>query len=186
MRVLKLMLSAVIFLSLMNQNSKADEIYTYTGNPFTTYFIYNASDKVTATFDFSSPLAVNATTTSVANLVSFSFSDGYQTIDQSNYNYLAVSFQVDGSGNISQWDLEVSGVQNNIITKDLGTVQTTTDSGFFVGSYGSNSNSPGSWGYQNTGNSTSIPEPASMALSLTALAGLGALRRRRANSAKQA
>jgi hypothetical protein len=86
---------------------EADTIYTYTGNPFTSVFgPYTTSDRVTGFFDLATPLANNLPET-VISPISFSFSDGVQTITNTTPGVVVGSFSVatDASGKPEFWDI---------------------------------------------------------------------------------
>ncbi len=69
---------------LSTASAKADTIYTYTGNDFTTAVApYTTNDKITGTLTFSSPLDDNLIN-ETEDPESFSFSDGVQTLDKEN------------------------------------------------------------------------------------------------------
>jgi hypothetical protein len=99
--------ATVCILAVSVVAAEADTIYTYTGNPFTSVFgPYTTSDRVTGFFDLATPLANNLPET-VISPISFSFSDGVQTITNTTPGVVVGSFSVatDASGKPEFWDI---------------------------------------------------------------------------------
>jgi len=97
-----LALTAVAALSLTYPASvQADTTYQYTGNPFNSFSTppgpYTTSDFVTVMMTFASPLARNMPFGSVRPL-SFSVSDGVQTITNVNFQTAAIALATGSSG----------------------------------------------------------------------------------------
>lgn len=108
---LRIVLSAAVLLSL-TAAAHADTVYTYTGNDFTyATSPYTTSDSVSGTLTLASALSPN-TSVLVAgpNLISFSFTDGINTITNTTANLAqsVIDLETDASGNITQWDLNFS------------------------------------------------------------------------------
>jgi hypothetical protein len=107
--------AAVVAVSLIAvPPANADQILTYTGNHFTDLDTsvfpatgpYTTSDFVSITLDIHTPLGSNYNFVPL-NPISFTASDGVQTITQSNFEPLGSQFLVstDGSGNIIGWNI---------------------------------------------------------------------------------
>jgi hypothetical protein len=89
--------------------SSADTIYTYTGNPFTTAFSpYTTNDFISGSFDLATPLGNNFPLTTISP-ISFSFSDGVQTITSTSPGVQITNFQVqtDSSGIPLLWHISI-------------------------------------------------------------------------------
>ena len=101
-------------------NVHANETYTYTGNDFNTFVVsahgvsqaYNNRDHITFSFTTSSALSANSSLNTVSNytnipsIISWSFSDGLQTITNTNdpsFQYFHLG--TNASGNISSWEI---------------------------------------------------------------------------------
>lgn len=127
---LLLLLAVAITAALISQPMFANVIYTYNGTPFTTVTgPYTTSDKVTGSLELMSALGPNMSPTSVTPL-SFSFSDGVQTITNSSVGlFVNISFGTGPTGAITQWAVQV-GTASGIIQ----TVNSITafDSGHLV------------------------------------------------------
>ena len=187
--VLKFVLLFLLSLGFVTTVS-ADVTYEYTGNDFTTVFTpsgagpYTTSDFISGSFTVASPLAADFTGT--INPVSFSFTDGVQTITNLNYLPSLSTFgvQTDNNGNIQYWAISVDSLGNLIATVSIGSSQvglivlppnTETDKADVLSgppldtSYGmSNTNNPGSWN-----DLSATPEPSSTILWLTGIFGIG-------------
>jgi hypothetical protein len=164
--------------------------YTYTGSAFnfstvnnqiqnppgTVAAPYSTSDSVTGNFTISGPID-NLNNAIFFDNGAFSFTDGVQTLSNTNGADLFAEISTDGSGNITSYSI---GAQS---TADLNDFIT-------IGSFGS----PGSFGKFDTGTEivsagtntfgtmsapAATPEPSSLALLGSGLAGLAIKLRRR-------
>lgn len=149
--------------------------YTYTGNLFNDFISpYTASDSVTGEFRLSAPLADNMTfsgsLTGNVSPLSFSFTDGIQTLTSSDgLTIIDFDFVTNSSGAITQWYVSVGYSQGG------GAGILTSNSEFGVEDYGDMSNSaevgsiesdPGTWsiGSPPAPDGTVSPEPAAVLL----------------------
>jgi hypothetical protein len=166
----------------------ADEIYTYTGNVFTTTSDPSggfAGQSIDGSFTLAAPLPDGLTFTAspTGNVVplSYSFSDGVNTF--TNLNSVD-DFQIEtnGSGVITEWFVSIStdGVNTpGLSTQDDGSPMSPTivDNGHssFDNFGGQNENDKGIW----TPSSTSaVPEPGNLMLVGLGLAAIGVVRHR--------
>jgi hypothetical protein len=153
----------------------ADEVYTYQGNPFTT-FVGTTCPSVCAisgSFTLSSPIGPDQTVISITPL-SFSFTDGSTTFNSSNSVFEDLGFVTDATGNIAFW---LFGTFNNnginaIESENLGLGSTGDLSLGANGSSASNLTA-GTWT-----SAVATPEPSSLFLLGAGLLGLIGLRNR--------
>jgi hypothetical protein len=167
-----------LLLTVLLPNARADSVYTYTGNPFTTTTGCPPLCEVTGSFDVATPLAPNLNLATV-NPVSFDLSAGTISLT-SGSDSLIVS--TNSSGNIILWSWQVigpaNGEQARILTQSSVTAGFTfddvrfgTNPAPFVGPIvGEVFNSPGSWASGTVG--TAMPEPSSLSLLAAGLIGL--------------
>ena len=152
--------------------------YTYTGSDFTAVSgPYTTSDSVTGEFTLSAPLADNLNTLTAITPTSYSFSDGIQTLTTG----IVADFYIetDAIGDITGWSIQIDGDSDN----QIETVHTSAVPGYEDGissssAYGDDEGH-GTW----TSATAVTPEPASLFLVATGLAGAASLSRRRFNHA---
>src|ERR1700722_6983711 len=102
--------------------------YTYTGNDFTSGGVeppYTVSDRITGSFTLSAPLGDSFS--GLVTPISFSFTDGQQTITNSNIthpygsSFEYIDINTSSSGAILGWSIDLNG--------PLGYLQTTSADG---------------------------------------------------------
>jgi hypothetical protein len=203
----------LIFASCSMTSAQAAVTYTYTGNPFATVVtngptsppqLYTTTDFVSGSFVLPSPLATNLTDSFVSP-TSFQFSDGVQTISDSNINPAFQSefeFSTDASGKIVAWTVNLGSVTSSIFAQILTSTSlfpgpppsAPLDSGEqilcgpnstpfscvlggdpFYQIEGFVNGSPGTWAVSN-----SVPEISTWAMMLLGIAGVGFAAHRRA------
>jgi hypothetical protein len=179
MKTLKNALLALGLFSLTAAGARATTIYTYTGNPFTKVTgAYTTSMFVSGSFTVDSPLAANQAFSPVSP-TAFSFSDGLQTLDQSNGQFVGpLHFQVgtDASGGIASWFVSLYNLAGTSVI-DTAAAFEVTDSvvkaaevgGLSSGAF--NVSAPGQWTVQTVGVPDAGSSVALLALSLAALVG---------------
>jgi hypothetical protein len=160
---------ACLFLSATG--ARADTVYTYTGNDFTlVQGPYTTLDSVTGTIVLSAPLPANLSsfTDETALLISYSFSDGVQTLTNLNSHADHFDFQTSPSGAITLWNISFITVPptNEIESAkvSLGVAHDLGAAG--LGAAGQNDGVPGGW---------TVPEPATLSMMFSGLLGLGML-----------
>jgi len=143
--------------------------YQYTGNPFTTATgNYTTSDFVSGMLTLAGPLAANMPLTAVTP-IAFSFSDGVQTLTQSDVRFPGLFFFATGpSGAITQWEVQLQGFGRGslINTDDF----LRGDLGISGGGSGA-SEAPGTWtsrSVADTGSTLSLMTLTLMALGVAA------------------
>ena len=135
--------------------------------------IYTILDRVTGTFDLSSPLPANLTTLTdeSALLVSYTLSDGVQTIIGPPPSSDFFSFETDSGGQITAWAVVIEEESG----RSIQTVSTppALDGGSVPDfGLGFNQFNPGVW----TGPTVSpVPEPATVSMMFSGLLGFGLL-----------
>jgi hypothetical protein len=166
---------ASLFLSVTG--AKADTFtYTYTGNDFTDVSgPYTTSEKLTGMFNLSAAIPANHPFSDVSSLVlSFTMSDGVQTITSAEGFVEHFSFSTDSTGAITLWLAEVTinpGTAPSITTENFGVA--ALDMGALTNFLsGQNSGSPGTWTVTDT---TPVTEPGTLSMMFSGLLGLGLL-----------
>jgi hypothetical protein len=179
---------SVLFVALLTLPvaMKADTYtYTYTGHDFTTVH----SPYTTGELTLSAPLATNLSFTSPVSSLSFSFSDGVQTITDFNSPVYAFYFQTDGSGAITEWNIFIeapitsAGIGGLDLSNEFAPYTPLQgDSASLPGGTSSNksaSNSvAGAWTVTDNPAPSTVPEPSSILMIGTGSAGLLSLLRR--------
>lgn len=161
-------------------SAKANVIYTYTGNDFTSVNApYTTNDKITGTLVFLWGLAPNLDDVTDEIPLSFSFSDGQQTLDSENAVIVgSISISTNALGNITQWYIELWGdvpgnMSAELITENLGgNMFDTSTPDIDADPFGSNQDKAGSW-------TMTVPEPSTVYLLGAGLLGLAFLGWRR-------
>jgi hypothetical protein len=149
--------------------------YTYTGQDFSSVDgTFTKTDKVTGGLIVSSPLGDNLSSAFITP-TSFSFSDGLNTIDNSDTRLAVFDVSTNSTGQITDWYIELFGANDEILTASSGSSILEFDNGFSGVTLGANMGAPGIW------KSTSVPEfPSPVYLVLAAVAiSLGLVVRRR-------
>jgi hypothetical protein len=151
----------------------ADTTYTYTGNDFINYHTspFTASDSISGWFTLSSPLADNLSSLTYITPVSFSFTDGVDTItNQTHHIGYSFGFVTNASGAITQWNIGISDQLGNQIApvNETGYSMDLAYTFFALGGY--ENGNPGTWSEENSSSVT--PEPSALVLFATGLMGL--------------
>jgi len=172
MRLKTGLLYAILVLPLPALAQATD--YTYTGKDFTSVDrTFSSTDKVTGTFVVSSPLGDDLSYASLTP-TTFSFSDGVNTLN--NTDSVATIFDVStsNSGQITEWDISIVGLSDTITTADNGSSIVDADIGTSGTTFAYNTGTPGTW------KSTSVPEYSSplYVIFSAAVIGIGFLARR--------
>jgi hypothetical protein len=167
--------------------ASADTIYTYTGNDFTfASSPYTTTDMVTGTIDLSTALGDNFGPATITP-VSFTFSDGVQTISNTTSSLVSakfLSFSTDALGNIIGWDIDLQTTAGTLLTFNVPGA--TADGGcepegcsvLSTTTAASNVGDAGVW--------ATTPLPAALPLFATGLGALGLLGWRRKRKAQAA
>jgi len=165
--------------------ANADTVtYTYTGNDFTIISApYTTSDSVSGWFTLSAALGPNLGF-QIITPDSGQFADGILTFNIASASFADVAIGTDSSGNISTWNVYIRNGSTDVIsTSDFGSVIGDSTDTYNTSQWAENAQDPGTWAI--TTNSSATPEPASLSLILTGLAGAAAIGRRRLPAARR-
>jgi hypothetical protein len=189
-----LLIAGALFAMELAPSAKADTVYTYTGNDYTSCggtYCTGGPYALAITFDTTltgSALVNLAFTNITATITSFKFTDGSGlTLDNTNDLVLGspdIQISTNASGNIVAW---FAGAYTFPATTQM---QTNWDSPFgfipgadfsetapsFAGDFGFLFNDPGTWSMVST---TATPEPSTLLLLATGLLGFGIVLARR-------
>jgi hypothetical protein len=187
MKFKKLVARAIIaqgMAMLVMSGANASAIIFYTGNDFTMFTPpYTGADKVTATLTLASPLGPSLNLASVTP-VSFTLSDGRQTITQSTPGIIdeMFVFSTDTFGSPRDWNVEVASPDVIIVAKNItNQIQDFSDNGAVTIINGLVNNNAGIWA-PNTAATSPVPEPSTISVLAAGLLSLVFLRRRRGHS----
>lgn len=188
----------VVGTALLPSALKADTTYIYAGNAFTNLAanpangsnVYSLSDSLQISLTFASPLADNLGAPANLQTVtpeSFVITDGIYTITNANAYSDTFSVSTDGSGNITNWNMNALEIIGNDFVQDSSTNEVDATTVFFCnglhpypnGTVGCNQpggasdiadnfQEPGTWAI--TGSAPSAPEPSSFLLLTAGLA----------------
>ena len=196
MRINSIVIGLALF--VLAQPAAASVVtYNYTGHNFDEFYTYNASnpyssaDFVTGSFKLAAPLAANLSSSNVS-VLSFSFSDGVETISDTSANLFQQIFQfsTNALGQITSWFILV-GTQTSTEQLQIGTLlsdwaaadhgtQTVCTLGSFPNGCTENTQvrglvfTPGTFEV-----ASAVPEPATWAMMILGFAGVGFLAYRR-------
>lgn len=179
----------------------ADTTYSYTGQPFTDVSgAYTTSNAITGQFTLAAPLAPSIATDTAITPLTFSFTDGLQTVTNTSTLTPDTFFtiQTNATGNISLWDIYITFTTPDgeahletlddvigpfLAVADEATHDHSSESSLIIDA-GTNTGLPGTWTKATTP-TAATPEPASLTLLATGLAATGTmLTRRRIRSRK--
>lgn len=153
--------------------ANATVTYTYTGAPLEVFDDWSGGNRITGWMTLESPLAANLYRVNVTP-ISFSFSAGLLTVDNSNANLLGGEFRfsTDAAGRITDW-ANYYFIDFKHYIQSTGPIS-QGDLAVFGDGAGFNAVA-GTW------SSLSVPEPATWSIMTLGFGALGAtLRRRRA------
>ncbi len=151
----------------------ATTIYTYTGNPFTAACCgtYTTSHFISGSFTVASPLGNNLSR-AIISPITYSFSDGFDTITNATATFSFFALSTGVNGNIEHWDISlgnffIGSISSGTIDTNDGSPQQASrynDAGYSYGiggGFGINLTDPGSW---TSANASPVPEPSMLVL----------------------
>jgi hypothetical protein len=169
-------LAVVSLVTVAVPNARASAVYSYTGNPFTTFNgpAFSGSDSVTGGFTLASALGDNFNGDVLPS--QFSFSDRLFSITNLDASFSVFDIQTSNTGAIVQWNISLS-ISRTPIFASIST--SNSSDGAAIGgpttfSSAGNSGNPGVWSPVAT-----TPLPASLPLFAAGLGALGLLGWRR-------
>jgi hypothetical protein len=159
-----ILIAATVSLSALGAASaSASTVYTYTGNDFTSVTgSYTTTDMVTGRIDLATALGDNFGPGAISP-VSFSFSDGVQTLTNTNSTISSNVFETNSAGTIVQWVFEINntGDTGGIATLSaLTIIAIVGDDAFNIAGTASIFNDAGTW----TTSVAATPLPAALPL----------------------
>ncbi len=109
MRISSILTLPLLFGLVFVSGTAAAATYAYFGGNFDTASgTYTTAMRNTGQFSVAGTLPVNMPNTDIsAQVTSYSFNDGVQTLTQANSKSLGFSVSTDGAGNISTWNITV-------------------------------------------------------------------------------
>jgi hypothetical protein len=119
--ILLAFISAVAIMFTDPSSARADVIYTYTGENFTTVTgPYTKSNFVTISIDLPAPLQAD-TSLDLTTKISFTISDGVQTISNTSLgvNTDASSVSTNAAAQISTWSIDIKAITGEITSSSI-------------------------------------------------------------------
>jgi hypothetical protein len=145
-----------------------DSFSTYLSNPYTVL------DRITGTVVLTAPIAPNSFF--YGSPLSFSFSDGVQTLTNLTSFANGFSFETDGNGDVVKWGFDIERLAGPGYIYSSRTSNGSVDHGNFESESGYTYNVDPNWTITATAD---VPEPASWALLVAGFGLTGAVMRRR-------